>query len=67
MASVSGRDWIVLLAVAALLFNALRGLATGSAILFYRTVNRSEDGFLYWSAVWGSAVLGIATALAVVL
>ncbi len=65
--SIIGRDWIVLLAAAALLFNAIRGLATGSAILFYRTVTRSEDGFLYWSAVLGSAILGVAAALVIVL
>jgi len=35
------------------------GFATGSAVLFYKTVTRSEDQFLYWSAVLGSAALGI--------
>lgn len=61
-------NWIVLLASAALLFNSVRGLmtGTGSVILFYRAVTRSKDGYLYWSTVWGSAVLGIAAVLAVI-
>ena len=61
-----GNNWIVLLAAVALLFNTVRGLTTGSAILFFRTVRRSEDGYLYWLAVWGSAVVSIAAVLAVI-
>jgi hypothetical protein len=60
-------DWVVLIAAAALIFNAAKGWATGNAILFYRTVTRSEDPTLYWFAVIGSAILGIAAVLAVAL
>jgi hypothetical protein len=62
---LANNDWVVLLAAAALLFNAVRGVLKGRAILFYRTVDRHEDGFLYWTAVLGSAVLGVAAVLAV--
>ena len=60
-------NWILLLAAAALLFNAIMGVASGRAILFYRTVNRSEDGFLYWLAVLASGALGIGALLATLL
>ena len=65
--NVIGRNWIVLLAAVALLIEALRGLVTGSTILFYRTVTRSEDGFLYWTAIWSGVVVGIAALLVVFL
>lgn len=57
------RDWIILLAAAYLLFSAMQGLATGKTTLFYRTVARSEDGYLFWFAVVIPAVLGIAAVL----
>lgn len=59
--SVAGREWILLLGAAVLLFDAVKGLATGSAILFYRTVKRSEDGYLFWWAVVMSVILGTAS------
>ena len=62
-----GGDWITILMAIFLLVNAIWGLITGSTILFYRSVKRSEDRLLYWCAVCGSAALGIAAVLAVVL
>lgn len=53
-------DWIMPLLGAFLLFEAARGLRSGSTIFFYRTVNRSEDGILFWASLSLSAVLGIA-------
>lgn len=56
-------DWISLGASAALLFNAVSGLITGSAILFNGVVRRAEDLVLYWTAVVMSAGMGIALVL----
>lgn len=61
------RNWIVLFAAGALLFNAANGVATGSAIMFYRTVRRSEDPGLYWFAVVLSVVLGLGGILTLVI
>ena len=55
--------WIVLFVAIVLLFNVVRGLTTGSALLSYRTVTQSEDGYLFWTAVCVSAVLGVAALL----
>lgn len=51
-------NWILLLVGAYLLIEGLRGLATGSTLLFYRTVKRSEDGYLYWFAVGTGVIVG---------
>jgi hypothetical protein len=59
--------WALLLMVAFLFYNALNGMATGKAILFSRTVRRSEDGYLYWWAVVVSGMLGIAGIVLVIL
>lgn len=44
-------DWIALFLAVFLLCFGLRSLATGSSILIYRDVKRSEDPFQYWIAV----------------
>jgi len=62
MTKAGSPDWLVLAATAVLLFNAINGLATGRATLFYRAVTRAEHPTLYWPAVIGSAILGIAAA-----
>ena len=49
------------------LFTAIRGLATGRMILIYRSVNRSEDHFLYWLSFVISIFLGVASILIIVL
>jgi hypothetical protein len=60
MRIASPADWIFLLAGLFLLIEAVRGLITGSTILFYRTVTRSGDGCLYWVSIGAGAVLGVA-------
>lgn len=65
--SAAGRDWILLLVAAGLLYNAVEGMVTGSAILFFRTVKRPEDGYLYWWAVLMSSILGVAALVAFLL
>ena len=67
MISASDRQWLVLLAGVYLLFTAIRGLATGRMILIYRSVNRSEDHFLYWLSFVISIFLGVASILIIVL
>jgi len=52
-------SWIILLAAGALIFATLRGVATGSALLFYRTYKRADNPVLYWFAITLSGVLGI--------
>lgn len=53
-------NWVVLLLGVYLLFESLRDLGTGSAVLFFRTVKRSEDGYLYWWAIGMELTLGVA-------
>ena len=65
--SVFSQNLVVLLAAAALLYNTLRGLTAGSAILVFRVVTRSEDGYLYWVAVLGSVLLALVGVLTVIL
>jgi hypothetical protein len=65
--TLADHNWIVLIAAAVLLFSAVQGITTGRTTLFYRTVTRSEDPTLYWPAVAGSAILGIAVALTLIL
>lgn len=57
------RDWILLVAAGALLFNAASGVIKGSAIVFFRTVKRADDPKFYWFAVFLSAALGIGGAV----
>jgi hypothetical protein len=59
--------WFIALIASALLFNAVNGMATGSATVFYRPVKRSEDPVLFWTAVLVSAALAIACFLTLVL
>jgi uncharacterized membrane protein YfbV (UPF0208 family) len=57
--SVMSRDWMFLIASVFLLLSALNGLKTGSMYLLRgRTVTRSEDGSLYWFAIWSSMLFG---------
>ena len=44
-------DSLILLGAAVLLCVVLRGFATGNVFWKFRTVKRSEDGFLYWFAM----------------
>lgn len=44
-------DGALLLGAVFLLGCALWSLATGSTLLFHRTVKRSENAFLYWAGV----------------
>ncbi len=67
LGSFATSDWVTLLAGAVLLFNFVYGLMTGSAMLFYRTVKKSEDRPLYWLAVLVSAALGIGAFVSAVL
>ncbi len=62
MAAISANrnDWTVLFVAAFVLCYALRSLATGSTILIYRTVKRSEDGLLYWIGVLMALTASIA-------
>jgi len=60
------RDWICLFGGPYLIFESIRGLKTGSATLFYRTVTRSEEGYLYWFALTLCALAGIGGLLAVI-
>lgn len=52
-------QWWVLLMAAWFLFNAIDGLATGSAMLIYTPKKRYEDGYLFWWAVIMSACFGV--------
>ena len=61
--SASSHNWIILAGGGVLLFNVINGMATGSAILFYRYAKRSEDPLLYWISIALSAVLGVAALL----
>lgn len=61
--SLKKADWIQLGASVALLYNAVSGIITGSAILFRGPVRRAEDPTLFWIAVTMSAAGGIALAL----
>jgi len=65
LTSLKEKDWIALAASVSLLYNAVSGFRTGSAILFYGTVRRAEDPTLFWTAVTMSAVGGITLILLV--
>ena len=51
--------WFLLLASAALLFNAWQGLTKAKCYLIYRELKRSENGYLFWYAVGLSATAGV--------
>ena len=59
MSDLPYSPWIILLAAGVLIFATLRGVATGSAMLFYRTYRRAENPSLYWLAMTLSGGLGI--------
>lgn len=61
--SLTKEDWLHLGASAALLYNAISGIITGSLILFRGTVRRADDPTLFWVAFTISAAGGIALAL----
>jgi uncharacterized membrane-anchored protein len=65
--SFGSENWATLLAAAVLLFNAIVGVTSGRALLVYRVVTRSEDGYLYWIAVVASGALGVGGLLTIVL
>lgn len=60
---LTGNHWFLLLAGAFCLFYVWRGFVTGSTLLVYRTVTRSEDGYLYWWAIAMKAAAGAACVL----
>jgi hypothetical protein len=57
--SLIRRDWILLLGGVFLLFCVPRDLTTGTSLLFRKTVNRSEDRFLFWSSIWMEGIIGL--------
>lgn len=56
--ALTRHSWWLLVVSVYVLFESLRGLATGSTILFFRTVTRREDGYLYWWAVRMGLIAG---------
>lgn len=64
---LTSRDWMAIFASVVLLYNAASGIKTGRAMVVFQYVKRSEDALLFWIVVWGSALLGVACGIAVVL
>lgn len=58
---------LYLLAIAVILVNAIRGLATGRAYTIYRSVSRADDPARFWFAVILSGAAAIAAAVGVFL
>ncbi len=58
--------WFLLAGAALLLYNAIRGVITGRAILFIRDVTR-DDGYLFWWAVLMSAIFAVAVVVILIL
>lgn len=58
---------LTMVVISALAWNALAGLRTGKALMFYNQVRRSDDPVGFWTAVAISAGLSFAAALSLVL
>jgi hypothetical protein len=56
-------DWPALFCGVFLLMFAINGIGTRTATIVYRTVKRSEDGYLYWFAVGTALILGTGSLL----
>ena len=56
---ITRSNWLLLFVGIGLLAEAGRARASGTAILFYRVVTRSEHGYQYWLAIWIGAILGV--------
>lgn len=54
-------NWFLFLCGAALLGNAVYGIATGSVTMAYRTIRRSEDPRRFWLAVVVCGGFGVAS------
>lgn len=63
--NASHHDGAILCGAVFLLCDVLWSLATGSALLFHRTVKRSEDGLQYWTGVLMTLAGGIALIIVV--
>lgn len=50
-ASTLNQAWVALLFVGGFVFFAIKGVMTGSTIVWYRRIERSENPYLFWFSI----------------